>query len=176
MTNSSFLRLLALSAVVVAAPVGAQGTAQPAPPSRPAPPQPVQPTFVPLRVQPRAIPPAPLPALRSAMQAPTRPVIAPPSRVIPDTARMAVQSAAPVAAIASVAASQPAPPPPRAVAPLPVTNLPSSAPANATGRCKDGTYLTGTTATDANCSSHGGLGVIFPAPSRPPQRTLLRKQ
>ena len=41
-------------------------------------------------------------------------------------------------------------------------------PANATGRCRDGTYLYGPIA-DTSCSDHDGLAVRFPGHSTPPR-------
>jgi hypothetical protein len=41
------------------------------------------------------------------------------------------------------------------------------APAGATGRCKDGTYLTGP-ATDESCGGRGGLAIRMASPRKPP--------
>ena len=41
------------------------------------------------------------------------------------------------------------------------------APAGSTGRCKDGTYVTGS-ATEESCGGRGGLAVRMPRPRKPP--------
>ena len=166
-TTTAVLRILSLAALVVAARASAQSSAAPA--RAQATPR----TLPPVRQLPRATPPAALPALPSARQTPTRPIILPPqTRIVKDSSRSVAAPAAnmvtPVADVAPPAATQVATP---VTAPLPIINQPGLPPANATGRCKDGTFLTGgTAATDANCSTHGGLGVAFQVPSAAPQR------
>lgn len=122
---------------------------------------------------------------------------APPSSVAPRTRAQAVRAAQPdssavrpmPAASAPVESVRPAAVPAPAVEPLPARTPPPRAaasmraepsaaaaslvseepPANATGRCKDGTWLT--SAIEANaCASNGGLAARFPVKPVLPKR------
>lgn len=127
-----------------------------------------------------------------------KPASAPPSSVAPrmraqtQTVRAAQADSAvrpmPAASapVESVRPAQPAPtaieppparkPPARPAAtmraePVPAASLISdSPPANATGRCKDGTWLTSTIVESTSCASNGGLASRFPVKSVPPKR------
>ena len=48
-------------------------------------------------------------------------------------------------------------------------NVREAPPAGSTGRCKDGTYLTGTPSA-ARCDDRGGLAVVFPTQAAPQVR------
>ena len=52
---------------------------------------------------------------------------------------------------------------------LRAVNVREAPPIGSTGRCKDGTYLTGTP-SESQCSDRGGLAVIFPVQAAVPAR------
>ena len=168
------LSIIVLAAIVAAVPLGAQ-----TPLVAPTPPAPQAAGIAalieraPLSPPPATVRPSSIPA---AQQRPTPAVVLPPSpgSPSPESAR-APGGAALVARSAEVAPTPlaaPVPPPPSAGGQgtaLPVLNAPGPPPAGATGRCKDGTYLTGA-ATEAQCGARGGLAATFSAPRRAPTR------
>jgi hypothetical protein len=182
MMQKMLTRSLALMIVGAAAPLAAQ---QPVPPSRaavrapadsahPAPPVRGRALQVPMNVDriraQAAAAPAARPAPVVSAQRSTRPE--------PTLAEKLAATAPPTPrgdALPPLPADQnPAQLPPRAPAPAAVQsrsaptptqllNAPGARPANATARCKDGTYLTNGSPTDADCATHAGLAVFFPA-------------
>jgi hypothetical protein len=171
-------RSLALIVIGAAAPVAAQ---QPAPASRgvadslhPAPPPRGRAVQVPMnvdriRAQASAAPasrPAPTVSAQRSMQ--PQPTLAEQlaATAPPATRGDALPLLPPDQNVAQMPAAAPAPAAPsqRSVpTPTQLLNAPGPRPANATARCKDGTYLTTASPTDADCSTHAGLGVLFPA-------------
>ena len=79
---------------------------------------------------------------------PAAPVAASPA--VPE--RMAPQSAAPVKPVLAAAA--------------PAMTLVAPRPSNATGQCKDGSYIVGA-AVESACGANGGLAVAFPVDRKP---------
>ena len=134
-------------------------------------PLPVDSGAKPLAPSVRATPPRP-----SAVRAPD-PTDGFRSRVLPppDSGAPKPEAVKPntaVTAPAAVEQAEPVPPTPRPSAPT-VAASPARAaqietqPANATGRCKDGTWLY-SPPNQASCAAHGGSAVVFPARPAPP--------
>ena len=99
------------------------------------------------------------------------------SRVLPppDSGAPKPEAMRPTTAVAAPAAVEQA----KSVPPTPSPSAPTAAaaldravqveaqPANATGRCKDGTWLY-SPPTQASCAEHGGSAVVFPTRPAPP--------
>lgn len=163
--GQAVMALGVIALLSVAMPASAQGRVPP--PPRPtqrdtvgAPPREVRvaPAAVTARVsavQQRAVPVEPLRQLVRA----TAPLV-PAASVVPvdsvPATPPAIERASPPAAMAALAASP-------AAAVRSVQQATSAMPAGATGRCKDGSYLT-SAASESACSSRGGLAVMFPPP------------
>ena len=164
--------LSAIALALIALPASAQGRA--APPPAP------QVDSVPLLRRAQTPPPPRPSSIPARQRQPT-----PPGPILPTTKPTAAAIDSQVVS-ASVAASPAVVPPAlvRQVPPAPASRVvPSAAarsvsvsppPANATGRCKDGTYLTGA-ATDQACASHNGLAVAFPAARQAPAAAVRRQ-
>lgn len=170
MSHDYLKRVLLVLAILGGATRSAEGQA---PPVGPPPPRP--------RVDPGPallLPPPPPPApsrlrapraeQRASISSATTPLLAPPAAsprpdpLPPRATRIALANPAPLTQA-----------PPRAVRVRDFGNVAKSngaevpAPAGATGRCKDGTYLTGV-ATDESCGGRGGLAVHMPSPHKAP--------
>jgi hypothetical protein len=176
MTHTALLGA-GLAALILAAPAAAQAPARPAAPPAA---QRSEPALIALPV---STPPAPAirpnAANNRASLARGAAAAATPATVLPMSGASARPGApAAVAAPDNTPAAAPQPLAPPAVLPLsaiqaatprPAASVRTPVPAGATGRCKDGTYLTGA-ATDAACAAQGGLAVAFPAPRQVPAR------
>ena len=174
MTHGSCVR-----AILVVVTLMAAGVADAAAQTRPAPPRVAPPpaarfdtglTLVP----PPAVAPAVRPiALTARERTPTPPVVAPPSPVstVPDSILRRRPVAAAVVTPPPLTVEQPTRAQLRTAAPaLRAVVADEPAPSSATGRCKDGSYLTGA-ASEARCADKGGLAVLFPVITPPPRLT-----
>ena len=126
------------------------------------------------RVPPPTVAPAvrPIP-LNARERTPTPPVVAPPSPVstVPDSILRRRPVAAAVVTPPPLPVDQPTRAPlPTAAPALRAVVADEPAPASATARCKDGSYLTGA-ANEVRCADKGGLAVRFPVITLPPART-----
>lgn len=122
------------------------------------------------RIVPPAAPMARVPARRATPVAaePLRPLARTQPPVVPVTAAVVVDTTVPPPAPLT---RQPAPVAVQAsaarVAAVRSVSPSNDPPAGATGRCKDGSYVSGA-GPDASCASRGGLVVTFPAPRARP--------
>ena len=112
-------------------------------------------------------------AVPSRELTPTPPVVLPPSPGSPPPD--AALRRAPEAVVTPPPIERPAPPPRslRAeVQPLQAVMVSQTEPVDATGRCKDGTFLTGPV-TEDRCVDKGGLAILIPARRVAPPRPLV---
>ena len=175
MTLGSCVRAILVVVTLMAAGVSdAAAQARPAPPRFVAP-QPSRADTGLTRVPPPSVAAAVRPiALNARERTPTPPVVAPPSPVstVPDSILQRRPVAAAVVTPPPLAVDQPTRTPLRTAAPaLRAVLANEPAPASATGRCKDGSYLAGA-ASEARCADKGGLAVLFPIITALSARTL----
>ena len=170
MSHAYLKRVLLVLAILGGA---TRSSAGQAPPVGPPPPRP--------RVDPGPallLPPPPPPApstLRAPRGEQRASIASAPVPLLPPPAASPRPAAAPLRA-ERIALANPAPltqPAPRAVRVRDFGSVAKTngaevpAPAGATGRCKDGTYVTGV-ATDESCGGRGGLAVHMPSPHKQP--------